>query len=98
VRGPKIYRREIRVPESLTGSCPFHYVRTATLVEPRVTFPPSLNRTKIRFVAGSKGTVPLPCTKTANVGVAFELIVVVTVTAEEVKQAPVARASSSRLR
>ena len=52
---------------------------TATLVEPRVTAPKSLNRTKILFAAGSKGTLPLPWTKSPNVGVALALIVVVTV-------------------
>src|SRR5262245_11030423 len=39
-------------------------------------FPASLNRTKIRFPAGSNGTLPLLCTKIANVGVAPALIVV----------------------
>ena len=53
-------------------------VLTATLVEPRVTLPPSLNRTKIRFAAGSKGTLPLPCTKIPKVGVALALICVIT--------------------
>ncbi len=33
----------------------FNGVLTATLVEPRVTPSPSLNRTKTRFAAGSKG-------------------------------------------
>ena len=61
----------------LFGANP-HCVRTATLVEPRVTSPPSLNRTKIRFAAGSKGTLPLPWTKIPKVGVALALICVVT--------------------
>ena len=53
-------------------------MRTATLVEPRVTLLLSLNRTKIRFIVGSKDTLPLPWTNIPNVGVAFALIVVVT--------------------
>ena len=53
-------------------------VLTATLVEPRVTLPLSLNNTKIRFPAGSKGTVPLPWTKIAKVGVALASICVFT--------------------
>ena len=55
-----------------------HCVRTATLVDPRVTSPLSLKRTKIRFAAGSNGTVPLPWTKIPNVGVALAFIMVVT--------------------
>ena len=54
-------------------------VLTATLVDPRVTLPASLNRTKMRLAAGSNGTFPLPCTKIPKVGVALALIVVVTV-------------------
>ena len=56
-----------------------HCVRTATLVEPRVTLPLSLKRTNIRFAAGSNGTLPLPWTKIPNVGVALALICVVAV-------------------
>ena len=33
----------------------FYCVLTATLVDPRVTLPPSLKRTKTRFAASSKG-------------------------------------------
>ena len=66
-----------------------HCVLTATLVEPRVTPPASLNRTKIRFVAGLKATLPLPATNIPNVGVALELIVVVTLLLGDAKQAPV---------
>jgi hypothetical protein len=65
-------------PSHSANSDRSHYVLTATLVEPRVTPPLSLNRTKIRFVAGSNGTAPLPCTKIAKVGVSLALIVVVT--------------------
>ena len=36
----------------------------------RITLLPSLKRTKIRFVAGSNGTFPFPCTKIPKVGVA----------------------------
>src|SRR4029450_3187986 len=54
-----------------------HCVLTATLVEPRVTAPESLNRTKILLAAGSNETLPLPCTKIPNVGVAPAAIVVV---------------------
>ena len=64
-------------------------VRTATLVEPRVTLPPSLKRTKILFVAGLKATFPVPATKIPKVGVAPALIVVVTLLAGGTKQAPV---------
>src|SRR5262249_33422637 len=39
-------------------------VSTDTLVDPRVTLP-SLKRTKMRLLPGSKGTVPPPVTKTA---------------------------------
>lgn len=49
------------------------------LVEPRVTPPLPLNLTKIRFLAGSNGTVPLPCTKIPKVGVALAMMVVVAV-------------------
>ena len=52
-------------------------VLTATLVEPRVTLPPSLKRTKMRFTAGSNGILPLPCTKIPKEDVALALIVVV---------------------
>ena len=52
-------------------------VRTATLVDPRVTPPVSWKRTKIRLFAGSNGTVPVPVTKTENVGVALTAIVLV---------------------
>ena len=45
-------------------------VRTTTLVPPRVTPPfASLKRRKIRFVPGSKGTVPVPVMKMPKVGV-----------------------------
>src|SRR5262245_36524364 len=54
-------------------------VLTATLVAPRVTSPASVKRTKTRFAPGSKGTVPLPVTNTANVGVCLGLICTVTV-------------------
>ena len=57
----------------------FNYcVLTATLVEPRVTPPPSLKRTKILLLTGSNCTSPLPCTKIPKVGVALALICVVT--------------------
>jgi hypothetical protein len=47
-----------------------HCVRTATLVAPLVTPPPSLNRTNTRWFAGSNETaVPVPETKIAKVGV-----------------------------
>ena len=69
-------------------SIQFHCVRTATLVEPRVTLPESLKRTKIRFVAGLNGTLPVFCTKIPNVGVAPAVIVVVAKLAAGAKQAP----------
>ena len=75
-------------PSHSANSDRSHCVLTATLVEPRVT-PPLLKRTKIRLAAGSNGTLPLPCTKTAKVGVALALIVVVTVLEGDAKQAPV---------
>lgn len=64
-------------PSRFANSDRSHCVLMATLVEPRVT-PLLLKRTKIRLAAGSNGTVPSPCTKTAKVGVALALIVVVT--------------------
>ena len=51
--------------------------------------PVSLKRTKIRLVAGLKPTLPVPVTNIPNVGVVFELIVVVTELAGGDKQAPV---------
>ena len=54
-------------------------VSTATLVAPRTTLPASRKRTKMRFVAGSKGTAPLAATNTEKVGVSLALICVVTV-------------------
>src|SRR5262245_28341714 len=74
----------------------YYCVRTARLVEPRVTLPASLKRTKILFPAGSNGTAPLACTKTPKVGVALELIVVVTVGPIAEMQAPVAGFVSHR--
>src|SRR5262245_30137516 len=50
-------------------------VRTATLVEPRITPPGSLKRTNTRLVAGLKGTMPVPATNTLKVGVPLVLIV-----------------------
>jgi hypothetical protein len=38
----------------------FHSVRTATLVDPLVVATKSLNRMKMRLIAGSKATGPLP--------------------------------------
>ncbi len=49
----------------------------------------AIERTKTRLAAGSKGTLPLPCTKTAKVGVSLALIVVITVLAGDPKHAPV---------
>ena len=78
------------LPKTTTNTSDDHYcVLTATLVEPRVMAPESLKRTKILFVAGSKGTLPPPATKIPNVGVALALIVVVTVLDGGAKQAPV---------
>ena len=51
--------------------------------------PESLKRTKILFVAGLNGTLPVPATKIPNVGVALALIVVVTVFDGDAKHAPV---------
>ena len=68
----------------------FYCVRTAALVAPLVTPAESLNRAKIRFVAGLNATLPLPWTKIPNVGVALALIVVVTELVGGDKQAPVA--------
>src|SRR5262245_31860706 len=66
-----------------------YWVRTATLVDPRITPPPSLNRTKIRFATGSNGTTPPP-TKTPKAGVAFALICTVTVSVGAARHVPVA--------
>ncbi len=64
-------------------------VRTATLVAPRVTPAESLNRTKTRFVAGSKGTVPVAMRKIANVGVLLVSICTVTLPLGAERQIPV---------
>src|SRR5262249_22506654 len=63
-----------------------------TLVDPRVTPPVSLNRTKIRLLAGSNGTGPVPVTKMAKVGVCPELICIVTLLVGAPRQAAVAGA------
>lgn len=65
-------------------------VRTATLVAPRTTPSALAKRTKIRFVAGSKGTVPLAVMKMPKVGVALALLCVVTLLAGGETHAPVA--------
>ena len=44
-------------------------VVTATLVDPRVTPPTSVKLTKMRLLAGSNGTWPVPVTKAAKVTV-----------------------------
>ena len=49
-------------------------VLTASLVAPRVTPPASLKRRNTRLFAGSNGTMPLPWTNTAKVGVVLALI------------------------
>jgi hypothetical protein len=63
-------------------------VWTATLVEPRTTAFASLNSTKMRLVAGEKGTTPLAVAKIAKVGVALALIVVVTLDAGDARHCP----------
>ena len=68
---------------TLTGraihpSEPAYRVRTATLVDPRVTPSVSLKVTLIRFSAGRKGIWSVLSTNTLNVGVSSLLIVVVT--------------------
>ena len=66
-----------------------HYcVRIATEVEPRVTPPESLKRTKALLFAGSNGTFPLAATKALKVGVALALIVVVTLGPAAAMQLP----------
>ena len=74
----KIKANPFRVVEIVRVADDVYCVRSATLVEPRVTLPASLNRTKIRLVAGSNGTLPAPWTKIPKVGVALALICVVT--------------------
>src|SRR6266446_6929483 len=64
-------------------------VRTATLVEPRVTPSALAKRTKIRFAAGSKAMVSFPVMKIPNVGVALALICVVTLAPGGATHAPV---------
>src|SRR5262245_7123593 len=62
----------------------------ATLVAPRLTpTAASLNRTNTRLTAGTKGTLPSPCTKTAKVGVSPVAISVVTAVPAEPRQIPV---------
>ena len=55
-----------------------HWVETATLVEPRTAPALSVNCTKIRLLAGKKGTRPFAAAKTPKVGVPLALIVVIT--------------------
>src|SRR5439155_15059258 len=69
---------------------PDYCVRTATLVAPRITPPESLKRTKIRFPAGSKGTLPVPVMKIAKVGVSLASICVVTLLTVGEMHCPVA--------
>jgi hypothetical protein len=58
----------LRAPSGTSLEASVYFVRTATLVDPRVT-PFSVNRTKTRCVAGSNGTSPPALTKTLNVEV-----------------------------
>src|SRR5262249_54352529 len=68
-------------------ACDIHSVVTATLVEPRVTLPASLKRTKMRLLAGSNGIEPVAAAKIPKVGVAPAFTVVVTVLAGGARQA-----------
>src|SRR3989304_4186651 len=70
-------------------------VHTATLVPPPP--PPPSKRTRMRFVAGSKGMGPVPITKTPKVGVALALICVVTLGPMAEMHWPVAGFVSQRL-
>ena len=68
---------------------PFIYcVWTATLVEPRTTPLTSPNCTKMRFVAGRNGMLPLAVPKMPKVGVALAAIVVETLAAGVARHAP----------
>src|SRR5262249_30327417 len=75
--GGRMARHQRDTEKDGPGSVP-HWVRTATLVDPCVTAPASLNRTKIRLVAGANGTVLVPVTKMPKVGASFALMVVTT--------------------
>src|SRR5262245_17792546 len=63
-----------------------------------MTVAPSLKRTEIRFVPGSKGTVPVAVAKMPKVGVAPPLIVRVTVGLGVARHAPVAGSVSQTVR
>lgn len=69
----------------VAGNTPFRWfeslycVSTATLVSPRTALVLSVNVTKMRLLAGLSATAALADTKMPKVGVALELIVVVTV-------------------
>lgn len=69
-----------------SGFRPRYCVSTATLVSPRIVL--SVNVTKMRLLAGSKGIVPLAFTKMPKVGVALLASVVVTVAEGVCKQTP----------
>jgi hypothetical protein len=64
-------------------------VLTATLEDPRIAPPASLNCTKIRLCAGSNGMPPFAAANMEKVGVAFVLIMVVTLEAGVAKHCPV---------
>ena len=70
--------RDERDTEKDSRSSAPHWVRTATLVDPRGTARASWNRTKIRLDAGANGTMLVPVTKRPKVGVSFVLMVVTT--------------------
>src|SRR5262249_23473767 len=75
--GSRMARHQRDTEQDGRHSAP-HWVRTATFVDPCVTPPASLNRTKIRLVAGANATVLVPVTKMPKVGVSFVLMVVTT--------------------
>src|SRR5262249_27050204 len=75
---------------------PRHCVRTATLVAPRTELPGSLNRTKMGFAVGLKGTLPDAVAKTAKVGVAPAAMTVATEGARTEVQTPVTGFVSQR--
>jgi hypothetical protein len=75
-----------------------HYcVSTATLVSPRTTPVESLNWTKMRLSAASKGMAPLAVPKMEKVGVALVAMVVVTLAAGLAKHCPVCGFVSHRV-
>ena len=85
IKGPDVLRSLVRKSPGSAG----YFVSTATLVEPRVTPPASLKRTKIRLFAGAKAMTPLPVANIEKVGVALGAMLADAVDAAGERHAPV---------